>query len=294
MSSLLDQIIDGSTDGAVKTSDLLRKVQVATRRVGAPEIETWVKHELNVYSTDACLPSYRMLSTVVNGLFTGPGHSRITQALPIHPSFTDDFTVSLKQPLVELESFADAEKDAQSEWPVWRVKAYEESGAFAIPFYGLFSIWNVISRPSLRGVIDSVRNKAMEFALDLQEEYPNAGRVDGPTVETDTKLATVVYNVNNNIFGNGTNIATGSKSNQKIRIEGNSDEFVRELVKLGLNNEAVDEFVAAIDDGGVDGAATRSFIERIKSGAVSFSGNASASVVGGVLIELAKIYIGGQ
>jgi hypothetical protein len=154
MSSLLDQIIDGNTDGAVKTSDLLRKVQVAARRVVAPEIETWVKHELNGYSADVCLPSYRTLPTVVNGLFTGPGHSRITQALPPHPGFTDDFTVSLKQPLVELESFADADRDALSEWPAWRVKAYEESGAFAIQFYGLFSIWNVVSRPSLRGVIE--------------------------------------------------------------------------------------------------------------------------------------------
>lgn len=292
MTLLLDQIIDGSTDSAVKTSDLLRKVQVAARRVVAPEVEAWVKRELNGYDTDDELPLYRTMTTVVNGLFTGPSHSRITQALPPHPDFIDDFTVHMKQPLVELETFAESDKDAQSEWPAWRVKAYEDSGAFAIGFYGLFSIWNVVTRPSLRGVIDTVRNKAMEFALDLQEEYPNAGESDGPTVETDTRLATVVYNVTNNIYGNGTNIATGHDNSLKVRIKGNRDEFVQELVKSGLSAEAADQFATNIDEGGFEGAPARGFIDRIKSGAISFSGNASASVMAGTLIELAKLYIG--
>lgn len=293
MATLLEQIIDGSTDSAVKTSDLLRKVQVAARRVGAPEVEAWVKRELNGYSTEDELPSYRTTMTIVNGLFTGPGHSRITQALPPHPDFADDFSVNMRQPLVELEAFADADSDARSEWPAWRVKAYEDTGAYAIEFFALFSVWNAISRPSLRGVIDTVRNKAMEFALDLQEEYPHAGETGGPTVETDTRLASVVYNVNNNIYGNGTNIATGHDNSQKLRIEGHREEFVRELLKLGLSAEAAGEYVAAVDESGFEGASARGFVERVRSGAISFSGNASASVVGGALIELAKMYVGG-
>lgn len=293
MATLLDQIIDGSTDSTVRTSDLLRKVQVAARRVGAPEVEAWVKRELNGYGTHDELPTYRKMATIVNGLFTGPGHSRITQALPPHPEFIDDFTVHMRQPLVELETFANAEKDAQAEWPAWRVKSYENTGAYAIQFYALFSVWNVISRPALRGVVDTLRNKAMEFALDLQQEYPHAGEAGGPTVEMETRLATVVYNVNNNIYGNGTNIATGHDNVQKGRIEGQRDEFVREILKLGLSAELADEFVSAVDESGVEGAAARGFIERVKSGAIRFSGNASASVVGGALIELAKMYIGG-
>lgn len=293
MATLLDQIIDGSTDSSVKTSDLLRKVQVAARRVGAPEVEAWVKRELNGYGSDDKLPTYRTMVTVVTGLFTGPVQSRITQALPPHPEFADDFTVRMKQPLVELETFADADEDARVEWPAWRVKAYESTGVFGIEFFGLFSVWNVISRPSLRGVIDTVRNKAMEFALDLQADYPEAGTTGGPTVETDTGLATTVYNVTNNIYGSGTNIATGRDIKQKNRIQGNREKFVREMLKLGLSAEASGEYATAVDEGGVEGDMARSFIERVKSGAVTFTGNVSASVVGGALIELGKLYVGG-
>jgi len=293
MATLLDQIIDGSTDSTVRTSDLLRRVQVAARRVVAPEVEAWVKRELNGYSNDDELPAYRTMATTVNGLFTGPGQSHITQSIPPHPDFLEDFAVYMRQPLVELETFAVADSDPKSEWPAWRVKAYEDKGVYAIQFFALFSAWNVISRPALLGVIDTIRNKAMEVALDLQEQFPDAGEVGGPTVETDTRLASVIYNVNNNIYGNGTNVATGHDNSQKVRIEGHRDEFVQEMRKLGLSAAATDEFVAAVEDGGIEGAPVRGFIERVKGGAISFSGNASAGVVSGALIELAKMYIGG-
>lgn len=293
MGTLLDQIIDGSTDGAVKTSDLLRKVQVAATRVGAPEVVGWVKRELNGYGPDDELPSYRIMMTPVRGVFTGPMGSEVRQALTLHPDFIDDFTVNLRQPLVELEAFAAADEDAKSAWPTWRIKQYEETGVQGVYLHSLFSASKVLSRPSLRGVIDTVRNKAMEFALELQADYPEAGATGGPTVETDTGLATTVYNVTNNIYGSGTNIATGHDIKQKTRIEGNRDEFLQELLKLGLSADTADEYVNAVEADGVEGEAARGFRDRVKSGAITFTGNASASVVGGALIELGKLYVGG-
>ena len=46
----------------------------------------------------------------------------------------------------------------------------------------LFSAHNVTTRQSILGLLDIVRSKAMEFALELQTDYPDAGSPGGPTV----------------------------------------------------------------------------------------------------------------
>jgi hypothetical protein len=124
MATLLDQIIDGSSDGGVKTPDLLRKVQVAATRIGAPGVVDWVRQELQGYADDANLPSYRKMPTAVMGHFTGPMQSQIKKQLPPYPGFEEDFFIEMRQPLITLESFAEAEEDAQLQWPAWRVEEY--------------------------------------------------------------------------------------------------------------------------------------------------------------------------
>src|SRR5699024_3816665 len=124
---LLDQIIDGSSDESMKTTDLLRKVQVAATRIGAPGVVAWVKQELQGYPDDAELPDYRKMTTSVMGHFTGPMQSQIKKQLPPYPGFEDDFMINMRQPLITLQSFAEADEDAQLQWPAWRVKEYEET-----------------------------------------------------------------------------------------------------------------------------------------------------------------------
>lgn len=292
MTSLLGQIIDGSTDDTVKTSDLLRKVQIASTRLGAPEIVTWVKHELNGYGNEDVLPSYRVMATAVKGLFMGPMQSYITQAIPPHPDWSDGFTVNMRQPLVELESFASADTDAKLDWPIWRVKEYEETQIFGIEYYELFNVWQVIPRPRLQGVVDTVRNKAMEFALELQLRFPEAGNPNGPTVESDTALASTVYNVTNNIYGGNANVAAGQNIAQNLKLRGNREEFLSQLLKLGLDDAEANEYIDAVTEGGIEGPQAQGFLERLRSGAIAFSSNASAGVVAGAVLELGKLFIG--
>ncbi|MFT3889849.1 MAG: hypothetical protein QM713_17030 [Arachnia sp.] len=293
MATLLDQIIDGSSNGSVKTTDLLRKVQVAATRIGAPGVVSWAKQELQGYPNEAELPDYRKMQTSVMGHFTGPMQSQIKKQLPPYPGFEDDFTIKMGQPLITLQSFAEADEDAQVQWPAWRVAEYEKTGAFAIEFYRLFGAWNVITRQSLLGVIDTVRSKAMEFALELQESFPDAGSVDGPSVATDTAVAPVVFNTTNNIYGHGANIATGSDIAQKSIIKGNLEELGRQVRSLGLNDAEVTEFTAIIDgEQSVDKPRGKAFLEKVRAGSVAVGAAVPSNVIAGSLIELAKMYLG--
>jgi hypothetical protein len=291
--TLLDEIIDGSSDGTVATADLLRKVQVAATRVGATDVVRWVKQELQGYGEDDELPSYRTQTTNVMGLFTGPMQSRIRQQLPSHPEFSSLFNVDMRQPLLEVQSFADGTEDPSREWPASAVQRYETMGIYTIQFYGLFSAANVITRQSLRGIIDTVRSKAMEFALELQMRFPDAGTVGGPTVLSNSAVAQTVFNITNNITGDGASIAAGSGIRQQSNFRGDTSEFKKRAELLGLSPEDADAFVQAVSaERDLDGSAVRSFLGRIRTGAIHLAKSVSYDVVAGALIDLAKTYLG--
>lgn len=295
--TLLDDIIDASTDSSVSVADLLRKVQIVAHRLGAADLVTWAKQELAGYDDDATLPSYRVLHTNVIGTFTGPMQS--IQRLPLTvklPSIESWWDMHMHQPIVELQALSESEgdRDPTREWPAFIVKEYEDSGVFRLQFHGLFSAHNLITRQSLKGVLDVIRSKALEFALELQTADPDAGSVGGPTITSEPELAGVVYNVTNNIYGDGVNIATGSQITQKSRVKkGDADALRREAFALGLPEEAVEEFVQIIsEEKSVDKPKVKTFLKKVRTGAVVVAGSVGSDVVAGSLVELGKSFLG--
>ena len=297
--SLLDDIIDGATDDSVSTSNLLRKVQVAAARLGAEEVVTWVKHELNGYPSVNGLPPYRSArNMIVQGVFTGPMRSSLTHELPRpnvdKAAWSKWFQSAFVQPVAELEAFADEDGDSRFEWPAYIVKRYEATGTFRFEYHVLYSVHQVLTRQMLRGLVDSIRTAALDFAIALQLVNPDAGSVGGPTVESDSEVASVVYNVTNNVTGHGTNIAAGSSITQTSTINaGDRDGLREELTKVGLDAAAVEEFADALDaDGSIEGPQVKSFLSRVKSGAVKVSTDVGIKVVTGQIAALAMEYLG--
>jgi hypothetical protein len=291
--SLLDDIITGSSDGSVQTADLLRKVQVVATRLGATDVVRWVKQELQGYDQDAELPAYRSSSTPVLGVFTGPMRSEIRHNLPMADGFEDDFIVDMRQPLIEIQAFAQADDDPVVRWSPARVQEYAQTGTFVFELHFLFSAENVISRQRLIGLIDTVRSKAMEFALDLQARFPEAGEPGGPTVQSNSEMAHTVYNITNNITGHGTNVAAGSDIRQSSRVRGDVDELKRRAAELGLDSAATEELAEALtSEGSVDGPRFASLIEKVRTGAIVLATSISSDVVAGSLVELGKAFLG--
>ena len=174
--SILDDIIDARADSTVAASDLLRKVQVAAHRLGAADVVAWVKSELTGYGTDSPLPEYRMRAAEVVGVYTGPMQQVREFNLSVRLSSLDRWwTVEMRQPVMEIQAFAEAEGNLSRKWSAYAVHEYEQSKLFALEFFGLYKAHHVITPQSLRGVIDVIRSKALEFALELQSADPDAG-----------------------------------------------------------------------------------------------------------------------
>jgi hypothetical protein len=294
--TVLDDILEASTDSHVPVADLLRKVQIAATRLGASDIAQWARNELSGYAPEASLPPYREFASIVMGLFTGPMNSRIIQNLTPGGGVEDLWEVELRQPLVELQSLADStgDGDPQIQWSAYNVQRYAQSGAFRIEFHFLFSAWNVLTKQSLHGLIDIVRTRAMEFALELQTTFPDAGSLNGPTVLTTPALASVVYNITNNITGHGTNIATGDSAHQASNVVVGDESALRlGLDRLGMSELDQDDFVEAIQaDQGVDGPRTQSFLARLRSGSIQLGTGIAVEVAAESLVALARAFLG--
>jgi hypothetical protein len=295
--TILDDILDASTDASVPAADLLRKVQIAAHRLGADEIVAWAKNELGGYALDAPLPKYREMHTNVKGQFAGYGRSFMTLDLSVKPDGMENlWTVDLRQPLVELQSLANAggDGDPTRPWSALNVTRYEESGVFRLEDHDLFSAWNVLTKQSLLGVIDIMRSRAMEFALDLQTSFPEAGSVGGPTVESTPEIRQAVFNIVNNITGDGANVANGPDARQTSNVNKGDEEALREkLEDLGLGDAERDEFVAAIkEEKGTDGPKAKNFIQRVQSGGVKLATSVTSAVAVQTLVALATSYLG--
>jgi len=229
------------------------------------------------------------------GLFTGPMNSRIKQQLTIIPDGMEAaFRADLRQPLFELQALSEAADDASRQWPAGVVAAYENSAVYRIEMHGLFSAWNVISRQSLGGVLDVIRSRAMEFALDLQAGFPDAGEVGGPTVADTPALAPIVYNITNNITGHGTNLAAGPGAQQTSTVNaGDYSSLLARLSEIGLTEPEQDEFVVAItEDKSTEGPRTTGFLTRVRSGAVRLAEGFTTDVAAELLIAAGRAYLG--
>src|SRR5690606_20718546 len=84
-----------------------------------------------------------------------------------------------------------------------------------LEYWGVYSATKSVSPSTLQGILDIVRTKALELALDLQYEFPDAGEVGGPTIEEPAVQAAVTH-ITNNIYGSVTGLAQGNNVRQKV------------------------------------------------------------------------------
>ena len=293
--TILDEILEASTDPSVPTPDLLRKVQIAAHRLGAGEVEQWVRNELSGYDDDANLPNHRVRHTSVMGKFYSFGPREMTQQLTAKPEGCESWwIVKMQQPLLELFELSEGEDDASRPWETGQVLYYEQSKVFGYEDWSLNNAWNVITRQSLKGLVDVVRSKAMEFALELQGQFPDAGSVGGPTVATAPELALSVNNFYTTVIGNGVNVANGSHAQQTSTVnKGDEEGLVAALEELGLSKGDRDEFMAAFKvEQSADGPKTKGFLSRVESGAINIGAKVSTAVAVSVLGSLVKSYLG--
>lgn len=298
--TLLDDVIDQASDG--DAAAMLRKLMIVAHRLGAAELLAWVKGELNGYDDADSLPTYRgPLNITVHAVIAGPGGSQGKNTLSkqgVPDGFEGLFQLWMMDPLAGLEAFASTDNGISIPWDPAAVGFYNrwiKDGK--VPFiegWGVYGAHKWLSSGTLRGIVDVVRTKALELALDLQSRYPNAGEKDGPTVADPAVQATVTH-ITNNIYGPVNGLAQGGTVSQNVTVQVGDIAGALDAAKEFLASESMVEFAKVLADDG-DDAAKRTrlerFAQRVRSGAVALTSGVVTDVAAAELIKLASQFFG--
>jgi len=220
--SMLRDIQDAAVATDQPLASVLRSAQVLAARLGNEPLWQWTSHELNGYPPDATLPAYRALREVpVRGTFAGPFGQQVSN-MPIPPlAFPEAlrggelFTFSFHQPVAAYEEMLRADPgDFQAPWPADALMALRPKlGAM-----GCVTAWQVLARGSVVGVVEGVRNRLLEFVLELEQEAPEAGEALPSELPVSAERITQIFTT--------TIYAGTTMTDQSIHVEGTTGNIV--------------------------------------------------------------------
>lgn len=210
--------------------ELLRKVKVLGSYTGAVELEKWANLETYGYKPGDDLPAYRgqFPAMALGDFMTNWGHEAKNVAIP-EITFPKEyrggplFTLSFDQGAAQLQNWANKPEGMTFRWHQDAVVAYnmmvQEKTVNAImePGWGLLAVKLHAGQSQFEGILDGIRNTALDLALELQKEAPDAGNPDADpgTNERAVNVVNNFYMQHSDLSGSN-NVLGGSEFSQKI------------------------------------------------------------------------------
>jgi hypothetical protein len=212
---LLREIRDEVIDANRPLASVLRKARVLAAELDNEPLRQWASHELNGYSDEADLPPYRALRAVpVLGTFAGP-FGRYADNMPIPPQSVDErlrdglFNFAFTEPIAAYEEALRVQQaDLRSQWSA---EVLVIARPRVLEAMECVNAWRVLSRGQVLGVVEGVRNRLLEFVLELKREAPEAG--DVPASELPVSKDRVTQIVNMTIYA-------GAVTDQSVNVLG--------------------------------------------------------------------------
>jgi hypothetical protein len=230
--------------------------------LGNAPFQAWVDQELDGYSDDAVLPTYRIgvsaavKANAMNVVYRATNVVVPISAFPegIYESLSSiDFRQSVGE-LEEIVSSARARGDGSVrvniDASVWGVVEFEND-------YNITDMWREISVALIAAILDAVRNTALRFALEM-DRLDVAG-----DLPTEAGQATIT-NVFQTLVQGGT-VSIAAHAEQVTQIgeinvqEGDLDSLLAKLREVGMGEEDLRQLADAIaeDSGTTSGPGTK-------------------------------------
>lgn len=299
--SLLRDIQSAATASDKPVSEVLRMCAVLAKRLGHEPLAQWVKLELDGYPDVELVPDYRTHPVQVLSQQVGPmaheiGNVPVPQSAVPEEFRENIFNVRLGEGAAKLESFADTDQKSLS-MPVNQdfVLAYLGHGKI-LQRYTTMTAWRAMPVAVLNGVLDTVRNRILTFALEIEDENPDAG--EAPVGEEPVPSPIVAQHFNTTILGGTNNLAiAGRDAAQTITnvTAGNWDSLQEALRVLGIPESDIAELRDALEkDEGSQGIGeyTQGWIgkimSKVKTGAFALASGMTVELV----VDIIMMYLG--
>jgi hypothetical protein len=232
--TLIQDLVDGAASDTVPVTILLRQLKVIAARADAAPLDEWINHELGGYPPAVPLPAYRgPFQLVVTGHFVGP-HGQQAENVPIQAL---DFPPEWRSGFFDqwlIDSVAKLQQMGEDEyrllpWPTDAIRAASAlmrggriSSAVG-PGMSLVAAYALATANVYVGVLDAVRTRVLDLALELEKSAPDAGRPDAPE-ETTAAVQQVVVNYFHSLTGNVAIASDGISQAVTVQLPGPGDE----------------------------------------------------------------------
>ena len=257
--TLATDIQKGAIDSEASLPTILRMMKVLAAELGVADLNDWVDRELNGYGPQDELPSYRTLHEGEDiGLFSGP-FGRLTKNVPIPVASVPEEVrkhlgpLRVRQGVRWIESMIEdssMKKMLGRSWPAeWVIHARD-----SIPLADgslLVEAWTRFPSAAFEGILDSIRNRTLDFIVKLQQAHPDIRTSDEATNEISATEAQTIFNVTF-LGDNNRLVAAGAGSQQSIAMSGSIEQGVLDslfefLKNTGVQSEDLRELQAAIE-----------------------------------------------
>lgn len=249
MTGILEQLADDAAHGQVPVTQLLRRAKLISKRRGGT-FEPWIEHELTGYPNELEIPRYRVLPGVPQGHWAMHGwrNLRLGNEERMNAAYSIIF---FNQSITEAESHA---TDNDGEGVRLSLPEFLE---LAVTNHnpGLDKACVFVGRGKFKDLVDAVRNRVMEWALELEGEDVAETKRESEAPEA---ASTTIYNFYDNARMNHQSNESGSN----VIVEGSVFGDLRTRISQGVENyeqrtamlQAVDEMEAAKNTSGFVGA----------------------------------------
>lgn len=163
MSSLVLELKSDALNSSVSTLDVLRKALVVARKLGIEKFQKWIELELEGYDGSP-LPKYRSTRGQLKAWNPYHGwHPIRTHSKDLQEVYAKVCDCSISQPISELIFLANSEGDELQMQLPFQVKSFLESTVRT-------SVKISISKVSVQGIVEAVRDIILQWALQLEED----------------------------------------------------------------------------------------------------------------------------
>jgi hypothetical protein len=247
---LQNDILEQNTE----LSSILRKAKVLASELNNIEIKAWIDNELNGYHIEEELPKYRKFTAINLGIFEC--YNSIRSNIPISVINIPDETIrndlqnfNVYDGVKSIESIVKTrELDLKQHWP-----------AEAIYIYNLCNIsqnctciaaWKAIPIGRYEQLLDTIRNRLLEFTLKLQEKYPEIGESSIDTKKISEKEVTQIFY---NIINGGQCFFGSTFNNCQVVQQNDLTSLLEYLMKVGVPSNEIDDLKVSIQKDKQDG-----------------------------------------
>jgi AbiTii len=303
--SLLRQI----QDAAVEAGDIavaLRKAKILASRLNNEDFKRWVHFELNGYPDNLSIAEYRILPAIARGYFSGFGGSSANN-VPIPaaclPEMYRDFArkVYIRYGIGTIEAIiSDGDKNGALNFP-WPPDLVALVGKKIYQGMSCISAWQELTSAAFVGIVDAVRGRLIDFALEIERANPDVGEIKAGEEGLPPERVSQIYNQVFNIEGDA-NIASGSKHfNQfsSLKIEqGDRSSLAKYLKSIGVSDLDQTELFDALESDPAPkhhdrfGPKVSKWIGKMVGAAAAGVWNASISSAATLLIQAIASYYG--